>query len=271
MVLLVTFFLSLSVIATWLDKLERDWHGVKPGVTVKDERMGRLLPAEVRSVMEEMAVRYQKIPVEPGIDKATGRITPGREGGLVDVELMVQRILAAEEGQKVELIIVRVNPLHQVEELQAATANLGSCQTWFHGSGQRYSNINLALRSINNTLVWPGENFSFNEVVGPRTPERGYLPAPVLLQGASSIDYGGGVCQVSSTLFNAVSNAGLAIVERHLHSRPIGYVPVGRDATVSYPHLDFKFKNDRSGPVIIKAGVGGSKIWVQIIGKDEEK
>lgn len=271
MILLVTFFVSLSMLATWLDKVERDCYGVKPGVTVKDQEMGRLLPVEVRSVIEEMAVRYQKLPLEPALEKETGRIIPGREGCIIDVDNTVKKVMKAGEGGQVELVLNRVCPRHRTEDLEAAVDNLGGYETWFHGSSARYTNIKLAAGSVNNTVIWAHELFSFNEVVGPRTPERGYLPAPVILQGSSSIDYGGGVCQVSSTLFNAVSNAGIKIVERHRHTKPVGYVPEGRDATVSYNDLDLKFINNRSGPVIIKAGVVHGKIWIQINGRDEEK
>lgn len=271
MILLVTFFVSLSMVATWLDKLERDCYGVKPGVTVKDQEMGRLLPAEVRSVVEELAVRYQKLPVEPVVEKETGIIKPGREGYVIDVEDTVNRVMEAGEGEQIELLLTRVCPRHRTEDLESAVDHLGAYETWFHGSSERFTNIKLAVGSINNAVIWPSELFSFNEVVGPRTPERGYLPAPVILQGSSSMDYGGGVCQVSSTLFNAARNAGIKIVERHGHTKPVGYVPAGRDATVSYNDLDLKFINNKSGPLIIKAGFSHGKIWIQINGRYEEQ
>lgn len=265
-ILLFTFFLSFSMIAAWLDKLERDYYGTKPGVTLNGQDMSRLLLTEVQSVVEEMAVRYQKLPVEPTLEKDTGEILPGREGYVINVEDTAKRVISAAEGTNVTLVLNRIKPRHSTKDLKFASTSLGSYATSFQGSSERYSNIKLAVRSINNTVIWPGELFSFNEVVGPRTPERGYLPAPIILLGSSSIDYGGGVCQVSSTLFNAAANAGIKIVERHGHSKPVGYVPEGRDATVSYDDLDLKLSNNQYGPVIIKAGVSSGNIWVEIKG-----
>ena len=268
--MLATFFLSLSMVATWLDKLERDYYGVKPGVMLKDQEMGRLLPAEVHSVVEEMAVRYEKLPVEPTLEKESGTVIPGREGRMIDVDHTVERVMAARQGEQIDLILNRVSPKHRTEDLEMAREHLGEYATWFHGSAARYTNIKLAAGSINNIVIWPDEVFSFNEVVGPRTPERGYLPAPVILQGGGGIQYGGGVCQVSSTLFNAASKAGIKIIERHQHTKPVSYVPKGKDATVSYDDLDLKFINDRSGPVTIKSGIANGKIWAQINGRNEE-
>jgi vancomycin resistance protein YoaR len=269
LILLVTFFLSLSAVAAWMDKLERDYYGVKPGVILVDQEVGRMLLAEVKAVVEEMAVRYQKLPVEPTLEKETGRIIPGRDGCIIDVNATVKEVLAAGQGEQVKLVLIKVSPRYRSDDLSAAVSNLGSFETWFHGSSERYVNIKLAARSLNNTIIWPGQSFSFNQAVGPRTPERGYLPAPIILQGSSSMDFGGGVCQVSSTLYNAAAAARLKIVEIHHHSRPVGYVAPGKDATVSYDDLDLKLSNNRAGPVIIKAGVSQGKVWVQISGRSE--
>lgn len=144
---------------------------------------------------------------------------------------------------------------------------IGSYQTWIGGSKERHSNITRAAKALNNTLVYEGAIFSFNDVVGPRTEARGYLPAPVIISGSMEIDYGGGVCQVSSTLFNAADQAGLKVIERHVHSRPVRYVPEGRDAAVAYNALDLKLKNCLDSPVIIKAGLSGNSLWVNILGR----
>jgi len=123
------------------------------------------------------------------------------------------------------------------------------------------------LKSINNTLVWPGEVFSFNEATGPRTPERGYLPAPIILNGGFDVGYGGGVCQVSSTVYNAALLAKLPIIERHAHTKPVHYVPEGKDATVNYGYLDMKFMNNRDGPLIIKTTLQNGRIHVEFRGE----
>lgn len=262
-----TFLITISLFNNGIDKLERHFYGVKVGVVVDNYNAEGLLPDEVRLVVEELAVKYQTLPVEPSIDRLTGEIIPEQEGVVVDIEKSISKILAAKEYEKVSLYFIKVPPVHYSEELQNMNKVLGYYETGIAGSYQRHNNIKLASQGINNILLWPGDLFSFNEIVGPRTVERGYLPAPVILMGSTSLDYGGGVCQVSSTLYNAVLMSGLKVIERHPHTKPVHYVPLNKDATVSYGGLDFKFKNVLDEPVIVKSGVSGGKIWVQLRGK----
>ncbi|MGI5920625.1 MAG: VanW family protein [Syntrophomonadaceae bacterium] len=267
-ILLMTFFISLSIITAWFDKLERDLYGVKRGVTLDTVSCSRLMPSEVRLIVENMALRYEKIPVEPRINKETGKIIDEQPGCIVDVEKTVANVMAAGENERVKLITIPIKPRFTRLDIEKATSLRGDYSTWFRGSGARLNNIQLAVKSLNNTLIWPENTFSFNETIGPRTPERGYLPAPVILGGGKNIDYGGGVCQVSSTLYNAALQAGLQICERHTHSRPVGYVRAGMDAAVAYDYLDLKLKNRSIKPVIIKAGLDKGRIWTQIWGEE---
>ncbi len=265
---LFTFLIATSLINSGVDKVERYFYGVKPGVTIESYAAEGLLPDEVRLVVEELALKYLTIPVEPHIDKLTGQIIEEKEGVLVDIKKSVAKVIAAQENEQVSLYLIRVQPHHTSQELSNANKVLGYYETGIGGSYQRYNNILLASQGINNVLLWPGDLFSFNEIVGPRTVERGYLPAPVILSGSTGVDYGGGVCQVSSTLYNAVLNSGLKVMERHPHSKPVTYIPKDRDATVSFDDLDFKFENTSQGPIIVKAGISGGRIWVQLRGKD---
>ncbi|AFL99105.1 putative vancomycin resistance protein [Desulfitobacterium dehalogenans ATCC 51507] len=128
----------------------------------------------------------------------------------------------------------------------------------------RTENIRLATEAINGTRIAPGEIFSFNETVGERTIAAGYKEA-VVIEGNSFIPgIGGGICQVSSTLFNATNLAHLEIVERHHHSLPVGYVPPGQDATVFYSVLDFKFKNTTKEDIILRTLVEGGTLTIKI-------
>lgn len=253
-----------------MEKLERRIYGVKEGVNMAGEDFSGLLPDEVRSVVEEMAVRYQKLPKEPAIDKESGEIISEENGYLIDVDTTINRVLNASNNENLKLTRLLIRPNYSSSDLKAADQSIAYYETWFSGRYERLVNINLATATINNTLLWPDKTFSFNEVVGPRTPERGYLPAPIILMGGNSVDYGGGICQVASTLYNAAEQAGLEIFERHSHSKPVHYVPEGKDATVNYDDLDLKFSNNKEGPLIIKSGVSGSRIWVQIMGKEEK-
>lgn len=148
---------------------------------------------------------------------------------------------------------------------------LGDFSTPLMGSPDRVHNIRLSLQAINNTIVMPGEIFSFNEVVGERTPERGYRNAPIILGEAVVPGVGGGVCQTSTTLYNAVRLAGLEIVERRIHSIAPSYIKHGMDAAVAWPYTDFKFRNDSASPVIVKAEVQKWRVRVWILGKEGGK
>ncbi len=129
----------------------------------------------------------------------------------------------------------------------------------------RTKNILLSSKAIDYYTVPSGSIFSFNEVVGERTEVRGYEESTVFVYDQKVKGIGGGVCQVSTTLYNSASYAGLEIIERHTHKREIFYAPVGRDATVDYPTLDFKFKNNYPFDVQIRAYTTNDKLTVEIL------
>ncbi|QTC42500.1 VanW family protein [Bacillus sp. V3] len=142
---------------------------------------------------------------------------------------------------------------------------IGQYVTYFNQRNvERSHNISLAVKEVDNTVVFPGETFSFNKVVGKRTREKGYKKAPVIVRGELSEDIGGGICQVSSTLFNAVDLAGVEIMERYHHSKRVPYVPKGRDATVSWYGPDFIFRNIYNQPLLIRAKIYGGQLIVSI-------
>ena len=138
------------------------------------------------------------------------------------------------------------------------------------GAKDRTTNLRLASNKINNTVVLPGETFSYNKVVGKRTTEAGYKEAPSYAGGKVVNDIGGGICQITSTLYNAVVLANLDIVSRSNHQFVPSYVKAGRDATVVYGAIYFKFKNTRKYPIKIKSTVSGGVARVQIYGMKEE-
>jgi len=126
-------------------------------------------------------------------------------------------------------------------------------------------NVALATRSINNTVLQPGQTFSFVKVVNTWTADRGYLKAPVSYDGELVRSWGGGVCQASTTLYNAALLAGLDIVERHRHHWPARYAPLGRDAAVAYSDIDLKFRNNLPCPVRIVGRVEGNRLIYRIL------
>ena len=148
---------------------------------------------------------------------------------------------------------------------------LSSYSTNYSSSNSnRSTNIALAASKINGKVLMPGEEFSFNNTVGKRTTSAGFKVATVYSNGQVTTDVGGGICQVSSTLYNAVLKANLEITNRRNHTFTVGYVPIGLDATVSWGSPDFKFKNSRNYPIKIVATTSNKNLYIKIYGMKEE-
>lgn len=144
---------------------------------------------------------------------------------------------------------------------------LGAYSTSLRGrTRHQRHNAELAARALNGSVVAPGANFSFNRAVRSWTVDRGYVKALVSFDGELVRAYGGGVCQTSTTLYNAALLAGLPILERHAHVFVPGYIAPGRDAAVAYPGIYLRFANPHSWPVRIEAAVCGDRLEVQLIG-----
>lgn len=172
----------------------------------------------------------------------------------------------------IRIPITTQQPNLTAEQLRASlfTDRLGSYSTRFNaGDTNRSYNIALACKNINETVLAPGDVFSYNEVVGPRTAARGFRTAHVYVGNKVEDGIGGGICQVSSTLYNAVVLSDLKIVTRTNHSLPVSYVPMGRDATVSDGSIDFKFENNTSSPIKIVAAASGGQTTVSVYGTQE--
>jgi vancomycin resistance protein YoaR len=167
-----------------------------------------------------------------------------------------------------ELAVNKVSPNILANDLTGIDGVIASYSTQFDPVDQnRSQNVALAAKNINGVLVRRGETFSFNTYVGPRLAEFGYKIAPVFINGKLIPDWGGGVCQVSSTLYNAALLADMGIEERTSHFRPPGYVPLGQDATVVDNQLDFRFKNTSSHNIYIKTEVVSNQLTVYVFGK----
>ncbi len=147
----------------------------------------------------------------------------------------------------------------------AFPVTLGSFSTTLTGSVPgRTHNIRLACRELDGVVMAPGDVLSFNRSVGPRTAERGYCDAPVILRESRQLQLGGGICQAASTLFVAGLVSGLSVVKRHRHSNPVDYIPLGQDATISWGVKDLQLRNDLDQPVRIHIEVLGSTLTARI-------
>ena len=208
------------------------------------------------------------------IENSNIKIQKDEEGVNLQVdESLNNAINELEKGNTlINLVVEKIQPDVKEESLEKVDTILGTYSTKFDSSvSGRSHNVALAAKSTSDVILMPGESFSYNEHTGARTISNGYKNAPVIVQGVVQEGVGGGVCQVSSTLYNAVLYAGLEIESVKNHSIPSSYVPKGRDATVSYGSIDFIFKNNLKYPVYIKNSVYGNTLTCTIYGSKEEK
>ena len=161
--------------------------------------------------------------------------------------------------------------LRQNQKYEEIEITIGEATTTIIDTGKnRVSNIKKACESVSGSIVYPEKEFSFNKKTGPRSRENGYKNAPVIVDGEKSYGIGGGVCQVSTTVYMAALNANLAITEHHNHSEAVMYAPDGKDATVVYGAKDFKFKNNTNNTLYIYVWVQENKVISKIVQKTVE-
>ena len=180
-------------------------------------------------------------------------------------EELAPKFEALELTAKVELEPKEDKPFVLDEDIANIDSVLGSYTTRFY-PGDRGDNIGLAASHLQGALIRSQATLSFNNVVGQRTRAAGYKNAGVIVNGEPAVDVGGGVCQVSSTLYNAILLAGLKPTERSNHSLPSSYVPAGRDATVADGLLDFVFQNPLPHPVMLRVSNSGSALTIYVLG-----
>ena len=222
--------------------------------------------------MNEIDKNISKQPKNAIIDHQ-GTIVPEQVGYKLDRKIFTELVYSYyfnKGSSKLEVPLQKVYPRVDSELLGTIRSEkIGRYVTTFNNyNKERNRNINLAAEAINNYVLFPGEVFSFNKVVGKRTAGKGYMAAPVIIKGEFSEDIGGGICQVSTTLFNAVDNAGLKVIQRNSHSREVSYVPPGRDATVSWDGPDLVFENKYNQPILIQAKTSENKLIIEIYSSD---
>lgn len=228
--------------------------------------------AKVEQLAKELA---RGVDGKPGYDQRMildrldeqGNLIEGNPQVLLRESILVERIMEASAGGgTVELPIeIRESGYDSEDIPYLDDVVIASYTTYFKPADtNRNKNIELSAKAINNTIVGSGDQFSFNTVVGPRDETNGYQPAPEIINKKLVMGIGGGVCQTSSTLFNAVDYFPVKYIEWHHHSIDIGYVPKGRDATVSYGGLDFRFQNTADAPFLIKTIYGDDFLTIEI-------
>ncbi len=258
--------------------LEEIFHGTEPQSSYSLDTAG--MEELVQAQVEAMAAKWDK-PARngeiSGFDKETNTfIYSGEENGVViDREKLAEDMMAAISGKDFSAVIAAKGQEVRPEITEAEAKDLyqviGQYSTTTTANKDRNTNIKLASECLEGKIIQPGETFSFNDTTGPRSESKGYKPAGAYLDGKLVEEPGGGVCQVSSTLYNAVVFAGLKTTERHAHSFEPSYVTPGEDAAVSYGGPDMKFVNNSDTAVALRAKLEGSisgrmKLTVSVVG-----
>ena len=215
----------------------------------------------VQTVVSEKCTKYNQKATNVGLKKTSSgfEVVEGKQGVVVDESAATDVILSFIEGEysaentKVAVPTMITEPIGSAEELAKVKDLLGSFKTSFKSSdSDRSKNVRTGAGHIDGTILYPGETFSTYEYVNPFTEQNGYAMAGSYLNGKVVDSLGGGICQVSSTLYNAVLMAELEVVERSPHSMMVTYVQPSADAAIAGTYKDFKFKNDTDAPIYIE-------------------
>ena len=198
-------------------------------------------------------------------------VVPSQEGRALDVDASIraiERAAFAPANRIAPLVVHAAAPDRTTQEAEAMgiTGVVGSYTTTYGGTEGRLHNVRLVAELIDGALVAPGARFSFNQTTGERNAAKGFEAAPVIINGELESGIGGGVCQVSTTVFNAAFEAGLSIEKRTNHALYISHYPLGRDATVNYPDLDLVFRNDTDHWLLLRTFVGTGSLTVNLYG-----
>lgn len=242
------------------------------------ERNLRIGGSEASTFIASLAKRLDR-PARSAVFAVSGRrvrVVAARVGRVLDRNKTAKAILSAAldpTSRLANLAMKTTQPSRTTEQAKAMGINglVGSFETSFSGTANRIHNVQLVAKLIDNTFVAPGAVFSFNKTTGQRDSKKGFLTAPVIVNGQLSEGLGGGICQVSTTIFNAAFEAGLDIEERVNHALYISHYPLGRDATVNWPSTDLKFRNDTGRWLLVRTFSSYSTLLVALYGTPQHR
>lgn len=219
---------------------------------------------DLEQVFNQVSIAAQN----PTIDRDTLEVIPGKMGYGFNLEKAAALLQTVKQGDSVRIQMEFTEP--PVSEADAWFQDtLGYCKTEYTDNENRNENLRLACSMLDGKILQPGETLSYNDTLGKRTTEAGYKPAPAY-SGTELVDeVGGGICQVSSTLYLSSLFAELTIVERKNHGYPVNYIPLGLDATVNWGTTDLKIRNDYDLPVKILAEAYDGYVKVRIMGVEQ--
>ncbi len=256
-------------VAEWLESYHRSF-------TNRTEY--RINPTALLESLNEFAPGFEIKPTDAQFGETNGVLTettPSKVGQKLDLEGTEENIVQAliHNQSAASLAIVSVEPVLTLEKIRALgiTSLLGEGTSNFTGStNSRIHNINVGAKKMNNLILQPGETFSFVDHLGDVDASTGYLPE-LVIKGTKVIpEYGGGLCQVATTMFRAAIFAGLTIDERHNHSFAVHYyTPTGFDATIYPGAADLRYTNNTPGPILIQSWISGKKIAFDMFGSSD--
>lgn len=242
---------------------------IKSEVYLGNKNLEGLTQSQIVDILKNYSKSNDVEPKNASFNRESWSVVPERNGKKINIEKTLNIISNSSKGEKIEPIVEEVKPSITSDTIRKSIVEIGSFSTEIlDDQKSRVSNIEVAGKYIDNEKIMPKEEFSFNGTLGKRTREKGYSKAPIIVKTKDGpkkgYGVGGGICQISTTLYNAVLESGLNVTERHPHSKKVGYVKEGKDATVVYGGADLKFINNRTNPVIIKVYVEGEKVTVKL-------
>lgn len=268
-ILLLPLMLLPATGCGWLHPAPKPLERAAANVSVGGLAAGGMTRAEVAELLIPLSQGQNLAPQDAFFDADSDRIITEKPGQLLDIPRTVDLVMAAPPEASVTPLFrsiaagITAADLAQAEGLGSSTTRI------LDQTPSRVHNIRLASGIINNAVLEPGYEFSFNRRLGEPTADRGFLPATVFAEGGRlEQETGGGVCQVSSTLYSAALAARLTITERHPHSRPVAYIPQGQDAT-TYTDKDLRFINSTGRRVILRSRLKENSLSVDIMGLPE--
>lgn len=247
-------------------------------LTLNNSRLSEYLKTIAKEIDRE--VQEPLLAVDPTSDQSRPKITEfrapieGRELQISEAVKAINSALIADEQVEIKLPVRVVEPKNKLANDLGIKELIGTGLSHFAGSIEnRKYNVGLAASRINGVLIPPNEEFSFVNTVGDISGASGYKQAYVIKSGRTVLDDGGGVCQVSTTIYRAALNTGLPITERTAHAYRVGYYeqgfPPGLDATIFSPTVDFKFRNDTGHHILVQAKVEGTDLRVDLYGTSD--
>lgn len=232
------------------------------------------LSEKIQNISDSINVdmKNAKVYISDSGNISVSSATIGKELDIASTKESIYDAIKNKDYKSIDLKVNIKEPKISTEAVKSVNTLLAEFSTKFSTKdSNRVTNVVLSAKATSDVLLMPGEEFSYNNLTGKRTTSNGYKDAPVIINGKLEQDVGGGVCQVSSTLFNSVLYSGLDVTSRRNHSLKSSYVSIGRDAMVSDGGSDFRFKNPYSHPVYIKNTVSNGVITSKIYGNISDK